>query len=351
MLDFLEALAEAIVIIDQTGNIVYVNHRTVEIFGYPAADLRSQPLGMILPERFVVSHVQHVSRFFQHPRRRSISHNLELLGKRRDGTEIPIDISLSYLNTEGHMLAMAFITDATHRKQVERDLKLRNEQLDTFAHTVAHDLNSSLAVVVGFSEQLLEIGDTLSAEELRTYLSAVARSGRKMNNIINELLLFASIRKEEVPLEKLNMAAIVNEAVQRLRDALEDQQAQLLLPDSYPAALGHAPWVEEIWYNYLSNAVKYGGHPPHIEVGGQLLDNGQARFWVKDNGRGLTAEQQTQLFTMYGQLEHPQIKGHGLGLSIVHQIVEKLGGQVGVESDGLPGQGSTFFFTLRSAEQ
>ncbi len=343
----LDVLAEAVIVIDRTGTMLHVNQRTVDLFGFPREELIGYPLGKIIPERFNAVHAQYTRRFFEQPHIRPLGHGVEPVGRRKSGAEFPLEISLSYLYTEAGLVALAFCNDATRRKQIERDLKLRNEQLDAFAHTVAHDLNSSLAVVVGFSEQLAEIYDTISSEELHQYLLTVARSGRKMSNIVNELLLFASMRKEEVDLEPLNMPVIVNEAVQRLREALAEHQARLILPQNYPSSLGYAPWVEEVWYNYISNALKYGGSPPRVEVGSQPLDNGQVRFWVKDNGQGLTAEQQAQLFVPYTQLPHPQIKGHGLGLSIVRQIVEKLGGQVGVESDGAPGRGSTFFFTLR----
>jgi signal transduction histidine kinase len=104
-----------------------------------------------------------------------------------------------------------------------------------------------------------------------------------------------------------------------------------------------------VWVNYISNAVKYGGTPPaapRVELGGEVQPDGMARFWVRDNGSGLTQEQQTRLFTPFTQLNQVRARGHGLGLSIVRRIVEKLGGQVGVESSGVPGEGSLFYFTL-----
>jgi signal transduction histidine kinase len=125
--------------------------------------------------------------------------------------------------------------------------------------------------------------------------------------------------------------------------------------------LGYAPWVEEVWANYLSNGCKYGGTPsaaPRLELGGDLLpilpagdgqDGSMVRFWVHDSGDGLTSEQQNRLFTPFTRLDQARARGHGLGLSIVRRIVEKLGGQVGVESNGAPGQGSTFYFTLPAA--
>jgi signal transduction histidine kinase len=108
--------------------------------------------------------------------------------------------------------------------------------------------------------------------------------------------------------------------------------------------LGYAPWIEEVWVNYLSNAIKYGGRPPRVELGAETQPGGLVRFWVRDNGPGIAPEAQVRLFVPFTRLDQVRAKGHGLGLSIVRRIVEKLGGQVGVIST--PGQGSVFSFTL-----
>jgi len=125
----------------------------------------------------------------------------------------------------------------------------------------------------------------------------------------------------------------------------------------WPIAAGYAPWIEEVWANYLSNALKYGGDPPLIELGAAVEEdnvnnNGLPliRFWVQDNGDGLSEAQQERIFTPFERLDQVRAKGHGLGLSIVQRIIEKLGGKAGVESSGEPGQGSTFYFTLDAAD-
>jgi signal transduction histidine kinase len=112
--------------------------------------------------------------------------------------------------------------------------------------------------------------------------------------------------------------------------------------------LGYEPWVEEVWTNYLSNALKYGGRPARIELGSEDLSNGMIRFWIHDNGNGITLASQALLFTAFYQPPHSS-GGYGLGLSIVKRIVEKLGGEVAVQSSGAPGEGSTFSFTLPAA--
>jgi signal transduction histidine kinase len=110
--------------------------------------------------------------------------------------------------------------------------------------------------------------------------------------------------------------------------------------------MGYAQWVEEVWANYISNAIKYGGTPPRIELGAEQQPDGSVRYWVHDNGVGLSQEAITQLFTAFTRLDKVRATGHGLGLSIVKRIVEKLNGTVDIQSEGAPGQGSIFSFTL-----
>ena len=229
------------------------------------------------------------------------------------------------------------------------ELRARNEELDAFAHTVAHDLKNPLNQIVGYAEMLEQYYATLSSVERMKSVGGIARSGRKMDSIIEELLLLAGVRKTEVQLAPLDMGQTVTEAQQRLTYMIKEYQAEIVLPAAWPTALGYAPWIEEIWVNYLSNGCKYGGTPPRLELGGDALPDGRARFWVRDNGDGLTSEEQSRLFTPFTRLDQARARGYGLGLSIVRRIAEKLGGQVGVESDGAPGQGSTFYFTLPAA--
>jgi len=205
--------------------------------------------------------------------------------------------------------------------------------------------------VIGFAEMLEQYDATLSDDERIKSARGIARSGRKMNNIIEELLLLAGVRQREAQSTPLDMGQIVAEAQQRLMHLIQEYRAEIILPTHWPVALGYAPWIEEVWVNYLSNGCKYGASSvaPRLELGGDMLPDDRARFWVRDNGDGIALEDQARLFTPFTQLDQARAKGHGLGLSIVRRIVEKLGGQVGVESDGAPGRGSVFYFTLPAA--
>jgi signal transduction histidine kinase len=240
----------------------------------------------------------------------------------------------------------ARLVEALHQRTVE--LQARNEELDAFAHTVAHDLKGPLSYIVGFAEVLDEKRASVPEQDLHRHLRAIARNGRKMSSIINELLLLAGVREMEIETRPLDMPGIVAEARQRLAYAIEEHQAEIIVLDNWPLALGHGPWVEEVWVNYISNALKYGGQPTRVELGATAQPDSTVCFWVRDNGPGITPEEQDRLFTRFTRLDQIRTQGHGLGLSIVRRIVEKLGGQVGVESE--PGAGSTFWFTLPAAD-
>jgi signal transduction histidine kinase len=243
-------------------------------------------------------------------------------------------------------IAMARFDDMMKLRRLNAELQIRNEDLDAFAHTVAHDLQSPLSLMIGYAEVLEQDFASLPPEAVQTYLRTIVQNGRKLSDMVDALLMLAGVRRTDVAKMTVDMAGIVAEALERVRPLIEDYQPEIILPERWPEALGYGPWIEEVWVNYTSNALKYGGRPPQLELGAETQPDGTVRFWIQDNGPGLTPEEQARLFIPFTRLDQVQVKGYGLGLSIVRRIVEKLGGEVGVESAGMPGQGSTFHFTL-----
>lgn len=237
------------------------------------------------------------------------------------------------------------------QRNLEVRLKEREkliEELDAFAHTVAHDLKAPLALILGFAEIIQYEYENLPQKDLERILGSILRNGRKMQEIIEGLLLLASVRQEKIVFASLEMAPLVAEARARLAQLIDQRQAEVVLLAELPGVWGYLPWVEEIWVNLLSNAIKYGGQPPRVEIFAQAEGDGTACFAIRDNGRGLTAKEISKLFVPFSRLPpDSQIEGHGLGLSIVERIVTKLGGTISVESS--PGQGSTFIFRLPTA--
>jgi two-component system sensor histidine kinase/response regulator len=222
-------------------------------------------------------------------------------------------------------------------------LQARNKELEAFAHMIAHDLKDSLAVMVLTSNLILDIPN-LTRQELKEYLQQIGSTAYDMSRIINNLLLFAEVSKVEAPVELVDMTWVVENVQNRLSHMVKEYQGQINLPEAWPGAIGYAPWIEEVWANYLSNALKHGGRPPRVELGATVQPDGMVRFWARDNGPGIPSDAQANLFIPFGQIGRVCSTGHGLGLSIVLHIIEKLGGQVGIESE--LGKGSLFFFTL-----
>jgi signal transduction histidine kinase len=224
-------------------------------------------------------------------------------------------------------------------------LEARNRELDAYAHTVAHNLKNPLAVILMIADAFSEITD-LTPRELREFAHQIQTTAHDMDDIIDNLLLLAEVRKAEAPVQPVDMAEVVGRIRNRLGYLIQGRHARVHFPKTWPVAIGYAPWIEEVWSNYLSNALKYGGEPPCIKLGAAVQPDGMVRFWLRDDGPGLAPEVVARLFTPYTRVGQSQRPGHGLGLSIVKRIVEKLDGEVGVESE--PGKGSLFFFTLPS---
>jgi PAS domain S-box-containing protein len=224
------------------------------------------------------------------------------------------------------------------------DLKHTQDELDAFARTVAHDLKSPLGIQWNFIDLLKE--NDLPSSEREALYGSISQGAVKMMEIVDALLLLAKVRNQDtIELKPLDMDGIVDCAFSRVIN-VNSPGVEIIRPKTFPIALGYAPWVEEIWVNYLSNAIKYGGTPPIVEVGADDLE-GYVRYWVKDNGEGLSQDEQATLFKDFSRIDRhiSETLGHGLGLSIVRRIGNKLGGEVGVISDGKIG--CTFYFALQ----
>lgn len=262
-----------------------------------------------------------------------------------------------YNRFSGNLLT---IHNITAEKKAEEELKQMNLQLveeiknkekliddlDSFAHTVAHDLKNSLGTIYSSSE-MLEDSIRENNTELLTELTAIVKEGAgKSMRITQELLVLATVSHQKVPKRLLRTNEIIREAKNRMPDIISEYKPEITVQQSWPKAFGHAPWIEEVWVNYLSNAIKYGGEKPEIHIGADESDDGMVRFWIKDNGDGISAEDQPKLFKKHVRLHPEKAEGYGLGLSIVKRIVEKLGGTAGVESTGKPGEGALFWFKL-----
>jgi len=219
------------------------------------------------------------------------------------------------------------------------------QELEAFSHTVAHDLKNPLQTLT-FSAQILL--RTISPENsgLAGYAQTILDTCKSMNTIIDELLLLASVRREDILPQPVEMKSVIDQALKRLDALVQEHQPVIQLSGEFPEALGYAPWLEDVWANLIANAIQYGGTPPLIIISADQQPDSMVRFSIQDNGNGIKPEDQESLFTAFSQGRKSGRRGHGLGLSIVQRIVSKLGGEVMVQSTNEPGMGSVFSFTL-----
>lgn len=225
------------------------------------------------------------------------------------------------------------------------DLKEANAELDAFSRTVAHDLKNPVhAVRSGLTLLQKNLGESVHASSVVQILDLMEEAALRQQRIVDELLLLAHVRREGAPQKsRVEMDALLRRVIRALQTEVQNAGGTIKVVGELPACCGHEPWIEQVWVNYLTNAIKYGGTQPRIECGGRI-DDGVGRFWVRDHGPGILPEEQDRLFTEFTRLNQVKVGGHGLGLSVVRRIVEALGGSVGVES--AKGGGAEFWFTL-----
>jgi len=263
----------------------------------------------------------------------------------------------------GYMLALqlsaairnAKLFDELKRAETElrrraEELEDRNRELDAYNHTIAHDLKSPLTGIVLSADLIdLRFGNDLP-EVARYQFNMIKNSGKRMATMIDQLLSLAKLRDVTGTAIKIDMVSIVEGALMRFNHVLKEKDISVVYAADMPPGMGHAQWAEEVFANLISNAIKYMGEDnenPSIQIRG-FSQGDKVRYEVEDTGVGIDPSDQARLFEMFTRLHTVKgADGLGLGLSIVHRIVTKLGGQVGVESE--PDKGSTFWFTLPAA--
>ena len=227
--------------------------------------------------------------------------------------------------------------------KLNSELQQRNEELAAYDRSVSHDLKGPVSYLCTTSEWLQRSYTQLTPEQLHHFLGQIATRAYQANSIIESLLLLA--QSDDIELYPVDMHATAQRAVDNLHDIIADREVQLSYPDALPAAMGQSTLLEQVWDNYLTNAIRYGGDPPRISIGAEIQDDGMVRYWVSDNGLGIPPEKNPYVFDSKARSVDRHVEGHGLGLPIVRRIIHRLGGEVGFEN--LPEQICCFYFTLQ----
>lgn len=331
----IETMTDGVLVLDTADRIVDINLSAATLFGHQQEAMIGQPL-----ENLLTYWPEELERLRQLPSGRE---EVQLGDQSPRYYEVQIIPLQDYRQRQtGRLITWH---DTSERKMAELEREKLIHELDAYAHTVAHDLKNPLALTIGYGDMLAEM-HPFTHENQALFLEHMQKNSHRMLRIVDELLLLATIiGQDQIPIEPLTMYDLIQAALDRFEVTIKQTQAEISLPEQWPSVLGYGPWVEEVWANYISNALKYGGKPPHITIGSDASETqSMVRFWVKDNGPGLELAAQNRLFQEFERLGQTQVQGHGLGLSVVRRIIERLNGQVGVESD--IGTGCLFFFTL-----
>jgi PAS domain S-box-containing protein len=348
----LESASQAILSIDPAGRIVLANRRTEEIFGYAREELLGARIEILLPESKRASHGRQRDEYFAQPRIRPMGTGLDLAGRRKDGTEFPVEVSLSYIETQDGTFAIAFVNDTSERKKLEEQLMQaqKMEAVGRLAGGVAHDFNNMLTVIEGYNRMIL---DELSPlDPLRGCAEEIMKAADRAGALTNQLLAFS--RRQVMQPRVMSVNTVIQRTEKMLRRLIgEDIEVRLGLGQDVGNIRADPTHIDQALVNLVVNArdaMPTGGKIT-IETANVHLDDTYVKthpgvfpgdfvmIAVSDTGHGMDAETRRRIFEPFFTTKEKG-KGTGLGLATVYGIVKQSGGDIWVYSE--KDKGTTF---------
>jgi PAS domain S-box-containing protein len=340
-----------------------VNTQTERLFGYTREQLVGQPVETLVPERFRRAHPAHRQQYCAKPGRRPIAESQDLYGLRKDGTEFPVDIMLSHLETRQGRLVLTVVRDVSARKakeerirQLNHDLEQRvhevqaaNSELEAFSYSVSHDLRAPVRAMTGFARILEEEHAARLDGEGHRLLQVIRTNAGKMGDLIDGLLALSFLGRQRMKKGEVGMTELASEVVEEARQQESSRSLEIGV-QPLPATRGDRAMLRQVFTNLVSNALKFtrDRSPSVIEIGA-CPKGAEIVYYVKDNGAGFDMRYAHRLFGVFQRLHSErEFQGTGIGLALVQRIVHQHGGRVWAE--GVIGQGATVYFTLPGNE-
>jgi PAS domain S-box-containing protein len=343
------------VVVNPDGEIVLLNLQAEKQFGYRRDELLGQKVKNIIPEGFAERLIADDLRSSEDALAQQIGTGIELTGRRKDGSEFPIEIMLSPLGSAEGILVTAAIRDITERKRHESSLQEKNaelqdavNELDAFTYSVSHDLRAPLRAIDGFSQILLNQYGSLLSEQPRRYLQRVRDNTVQMGHLVDDLLRFSRLGRQPLVKQLVPTDTIVTQAVREARQQFPDRSVNVIVGD-LPPVWGDAALLKQVFTNLIDNAFKYtqGCDDAVVEIGCRKMGDEQV-FVIRDNGVGFDMQYAGKLFEVFQRLHRAEdFAGTGVGLAIVQRIVQRHGGRVWAEA--AVDHGATFYFSTEGS--